>query len=209
MAKTSLVARSCSLLAGMMLTMPPAAFTQQRRGIGEARDCVALTLSQPSEGTASVGTVRIDPFGISLTVPDGLVGWGAAQDAPFHGFAIFLGTTPRACIVFGIYWEFQISGSDLQPPRGRAVKVGNRVGWERRTRGAIEGLDWTNVTVTFPPMSVPTPQAGGRRSQDVEVGWVALATPTKDLATTLPVLQKFVGSFRFAGKPTGHHGRPQ
>ena len=46
-------------------------------------------------GVAYKGRVRNSDYRFSATIPDGLEGWGAGKNAPFHGFVFYLSSRIR------------------------------------------------------------------------------------------------------------------
>jgi hypothetical protein len=124
---------------------------------------------------------------------DGLVGWGAASNAPFHGFTIYLGSGPSSCISFEIHIRVELpeDSEATNKPEKRTkverVKVGNRWGLQTVEAGIERGTEFENVTVT-----IQLPRSGYYNDAAI-----TLVTPTNEAANAKTVLARFLSSFRF------------
>src|SRR5271165_2653045 len=107
--------------------------------------CGSITNAQSGNGVAYRGTVRNSDYGLSMQIPPGQTGWGAAPEAPFHGFAIFLPDQPKGCIIFEIHLRVDPDDSNRTSSARTAkrIRLGNRNGWEERSIGSIGGVEWT------------------------------------------------------------------
>jgi hypothetical protein len=157
--------------------------------------CAAITKAQPGTGVAYRGTVRDTDYGLSMQIPSGQTGWGAAPEAPFHGFAIFLSDQAKACIILEIHIRIDTDGSNRvsSDPTAKRIRLGNRNGWEERATGVIDGVEWINVTVRFSMHHL-------RSASDIDDGSITLVTQTQDLNKDIPIFEEFLSHIRFEGK---------
>jgi hypothetical protein len=154
--------------------------------------CDSITKAQPGTGVAYKGTVRNSDYGLTVQIPAGQTAWGAAPEAPFHGFVIFLSDKPKSCILFEMH--LRVDTKDKSPVASeKRVRLGNRDGWEEQTKGVIDGIGWSNVTVRFSMHHV-------RSANEVDDGSIILVTPTQDLSKNVAVFQEFMSHIRFEGK---------
>jgi hypothetical protein len=158
-------------------------------------ECGSITSAQPGTGVAYKGTVRNSDYGLSVEIPSGQTGWGAAAEAPFHGFTIFLADQPKACIFFEIH--LRIAADDGKTMTGarsaKRIKLGNRNGWENQASGLIDGIEWTNITVRFAMHHL-------RSAHEIDDGSITLVTRTQDEGKNLPIFRGFIKRIRFDGK---------
>jgi hypothetical protein len=161
----------------------------------QAETCESITNAQPGTGVAYRGPVRNSDYGLSMQIPSGQTGWGAAPEAPFHGFAIFLSDQPKACMIFEIHLRIykDESKSVSSAPSAKRIRLGNRDGWEERATGVVDGVEWTNITVRF---STHHP----RSASDIDDGSITLATRTQDLDKYMPIFKEFLSHIIFEGK---------
>jgi hypothetical protein len=156
-----------------------------------ARTCGEITLAHPGMGVAYKGTVKNSDYRFSAMIPDGLVGWGAAPSAPFHGFTIFLGSGQTSCIVFEIHLRVNVpeDRDGGRPPRkgGRRIGVGNRQGTETVETGSATGSVLQNVNVT---LELP-------RDDYTNDASITLVTLQSDAARNKHVFDRFLASFHF------------
>jgi hypothetical protein len=155
-----------------------------------ARVSTCERLQRPGYGVSYRGTVGNDDYRFSVTIPAGLVGWGAGPGAPFHGFAIFIGPRAEAssCIVFQIGIHVDLEEDTNQPEPGEErVKVGNRVGTKTSSAGSVRGTFVENVNVRL-----ELPREGYKN--DVTI---VLITSKAEAPTAKDVFAKFLASFRF------------
>jgi len=157
--------------------------------------CGSITNAQPGNGVAYRGTVRNSEYGLSMQIPSGQTGWGAAPEAPFHGFAIFLPDQSRACIIFEIHLRIDTDTSKRvsSARTAKRIRLGNRSGWEERATRVIDGVEWTNVTVRFSMHHL-------RSASDIDDGSITLVTQTQNIARYTPVFEEFLSHLRFEGK---------
>lgn len=165
-------------------------------GLGHMKTCGSISLARSGFGVSYQGTVRNSDYGLSLVIPPSLVGWGAADTAPFHGFTIFLPNTGKvkACIVFEIHLRVPLGGAEpgFTDHRGeRRVRVGNLEGWRREKTGQIDGANLQNVLVEF----------AFRRNTETFDGEVWLVTPLGRAANDNSILRAFLSHMHFDGTP--------
>jgi len=177
------------VLVLVMLFSPSILRCQRTAGIST---CEQVTQARPGFGVSYKDTVRNSDYELSATVPEGLIGWGAAPVAPFHGFTIYLGPGPQpaSCIVFEIAIHVDLGedrGPEPEKSLAERVKVGNRTGSKIRSTGTLQGTPYENVTI-----SLELPRSGYRN--DV---LFLLVTPSAEAARTEPIFTKFLASFRF------------
>jgi hypothetical protein len=130
-----------------------------------------------------------------VQIPSGQTGWGAAPEAPFHGFAIFLPDQAEGCIIFEIHLRIDTDGSKTvsSARTAKRITLGNRNGWEERSKGLIDGVEWTNVTVRFSMHHL-------RSASDIDDGSVTLVARTQDLDEYEPIFNEILSHIRFEGK---------
>jgi hypothetical protein len=156
--------------------------------------CDKETLARPGFGVSYSGAVRNDDYRFSATIPEGFVGWGAAPNAPFHGFVIFTGPESQttSCIIFRIAIHVDLGEDDAiglgkQKSRSSRVRIGNRIGSQTSAVGSSRGMAYETTHVWL-----ELPRHGYRN--DVEI---ALVTPNTHAAKTKAIFAKFLASFRF------------
>lgn len=115
------------------------------------KKCDSVSLAHRNFGVAYRGRIENGDYLLTLDIPRGFTGWGAAPKAPFHGFTVFLSGKPGSCLNFEIHLRIDLDGeeADRSAHTGQKMAVGNREGWAEKTTGLIEGSGWTNVHVTF------------------------------------------------------------
>jgi hypothetical protein len=153
--------------------------------------CDTISNARSGEGVAYRGVVNNDDYRFTATIPEGLTGWGAAPDAPFHGFTIFLDPDRSACIHFtiGIHVDLpeDVSAQPGKLDRAANIKVGNRTGTQTRRSGSVGATRFDNITV-----KVDLPRGGYRNEVTI-----TLVTPAKESAHAMKVLDRFLLEIRF------------
>jgi hypothetical protein len=108
------------------------------------------------------GTVTNGDYLFSVTIPPGLVGYGNAPDAPFHGFRIFLDdyAEARSCVLFYIglsmadvfQYDTEHIAAKKQRMPGRRVAIGNKNGRAEKSVRKVGGEAWhvTEVWLELP-----------------------------------------------------------
>ena len=158
-----------------------------------ATTCEKVSLARPGMGVSYKGTVRNSDYRFSATVPDGLEGWGAGGNAPFHGFAFYprYASDATICVVFSIQMHVDLpedrAASAQRSAAMRHVRVGNRTGLKASTSGSVKGTSYENETV-----SLELPRRGYHN--DVVI---TLVTPTSEREQAESVFARFLASFHF------------
>jgi hypothetical protein len=169
----------------------------QPASVANVLRCDQLTLARPRSGVAYKGSVQNSDYRFTARIPSQYTGWGAASNAPFHGFAVFLADNrqgvQQSCIVFEIQHRVLLP-EDGNAGRGstrtaewKAQKVGNRDGFENIRAGSLSGVLSENITLR---LELP-------RQDYTNDLTITLATPLSDRARTEPILRSFISSFRF------------
>jgi hypothetical protein len=185
-----------SLVALIFVLLSESGVAKESQGkTSQVEVCESITNSKPGSGVEYKGSLRNSDYGLNVKIPPGLTGWGAAPEAPFHGFAIFLADQPKSCIIFEVHLRISIDESNSIDggPAVKRVRIGNRIGWEAQTKGMIDGVEWTNIIVRFSIRHV-------RSAHDIDDGSITLVTRTQDLDKRMPIFQNFVSNIRFEGK---------
>jgi hypothetical protein len=156
--------------------------------------CDTISLARPGEGVAYRDGFTNDDYHFSATIPPGLTAWGAAPDAPFHGFTILLDTrsSKTSCIhlVVGMRVDLPEDPPSNSNHKGAtSVKVGNRVGLQKVTRGIVHGVSFENLRI-----SLDLPHSGYQNNVII-----TLVTPTGATGVTLPIFKRFISQIRFWG----------
>ena len=153
--------------------------------------CETISLGRPGEGVSYKGIVRNDDYRFTAAIPPGLVGWGGAPGAPFHGFTVFLNEKSRAgsCIHFLVRVHVDLPEDAPPATRGRMlrVKVGNRNGLLTVTAGIVHGVNVENRSV-----QVELPRGGYK--DDLTI---TLITPAADKRGAIPIFEKFISQIEF------------
>jgi hypothetical protein len=168
----------------------------QPSSVAGVLSCDEATLARPQYGTAYKGSVHNSDYRFTMRIPPQYTGWGAAPNAPFHGFAVFLGNAQAAqqsCIVFEIQHhvllpEDNTAGRDLKPDlASKPHRIGNRNGFQRISTGSLSGVSFENVTLN---LELPHEDY----MNDLMIMFV---TPLTDRARTEPIFRSLIASFRF------------
>jgi hypothetical protein len=170
----------------LIVVVSTACIAAQSPRSGQVKTCSQISLARPGFGVSYSGVVRNDDYKFSLTVPEGLTGWGADPVAPFHGFTIFLPDGQSSCIMFEIHLRIDLNPREARH-RGTKVVIGDVTAWKEEATGTINGTGFTNITVRF---SVA-------HGQDVDDGTVRLVTPTKDIGRNGPTFEAFLSQIKF------------
>jgi len=178
-----------NVAAGVFICTAPMLFGQATSG-RIVRTCNEATLARPGQGVAYRGAVQNSDYHLVATIPDGLVGWGAAAEAPFHGFAIFLDSGRTSCIIFEIHLRVELpedrDAANSRRERGHWIKVGNQRGWQVMDSGQAGDSAVTNVNVALEL----------RHRGYVNDANITFITP-KAAALNSTAFDRFLASFRF------------
>ena len=155
--------------------------------------CEQVSLARPGRGVAYKGTVRNSDYRFSATIPDGLEGWGAGENAPFHGFTFYPGyaSEPTICVDFSIQIHVDLEEDHAVAAQRigatRPVRVGNRTGLKTSTAGRAKGTSYEIETVF---LELP------RRSYRNDVV-ITMVTPASERERAEDVFARFLSSFHF------------
>lgn len=158
----------------------------------EIGGCAVLSNSRPGYGEAYRGRVANSDYGFSAQIPSGMTGWGAGPGAPFHGFTVFLHPNPplESCLNLAVDQIFDPPIQETTPisnHAGATVKIGNRLGSETISHGAINGIEYENIVIRIELV----------RSGNKFALALTLVTPMSVAKQTRPVFERFAASFDF------------
>jgi len=151
-------------------------------------DCRQATLARPGNGRSFTGIISNDDYGFSVEIPKAYTGWdGAASDAPFHGFAIFLDPQMKSCILFEI--RLRADYVDMSKVRWTRtlVHLGAAPGWQSTKNGLVAGTYTTNINTMF----------SSRQRGETSDGEILLIAPTSRLSEVRGLYDAFIGSLKF------------
>ena len=180
---------------GLLAVFMPGVLQSQRASAPAIFTCEQETLAGPGVGASYKGTVRNEDYRFSATIPDGLVGWGAAPNAPFHGFTIFINSeaNTRSCIVFRIAIHVDLEGDEAAPETGdvrlERITVGGRTATRTSSVGSVGGTLYENVNVS---LQIP------HKKDDIHDVEIVLVTPKSDAFKTRTLFDRFIASLRFS-----------
>jgi hypothetical protein len=110
-----------------------------------------------------------------------------AEDAPFHGFTIFLDKGAQACIVFEIHIRIQVG----DPPRREPpplLSLGHATAWQIRASGSANNTEMENLTTAF---------SNRLRNSEIDDGSVELITPASEAKESEQIYRLFLQHLRF------------
>jgi hypothetical protein len=176
--------RFASALIGLMCVSCAAAQSPW----GAVKTCAQITQARPGLGVSYKGTVKNDDYRLVLSVPSALTAWGAAPDAPFHGFVMYLpsGDGKSSCIGFTVYLYVEL-GIRRQCHFGDRVVVAGTPAWEEKVSGRKNRTEFTNISVSF------SYALRDGRTFDAAAWFV---TPTQDLAVNKPIFEDFLSKIQ-------------
>jgi hypothetical protein len=137
-------------------------------------------------GRSFTGRVVNNDYAFAVSIPNRLTAWdGAAQDAPFHGFVLFLDPQLQACIIF----EVHIRVDGVEAPRQARSALQMRLGeaiarQERDNNGKL-----ANIKTTFSFQQV----------DQIDDGEILLITPESNRPRAEGIYDAFVRSLTFSG----------
>jgi hypothetical protein len=184
---------SSAAVIALLSVFRPAVLQCQHASDQAIFTCEQETLARPGVGVSYKGTVRNEDYRFSATIPDGLVGWGAAPNAPFHGFSIFIDpeSKARSCIVFRIAIHVDLDGDEEKHERKdvrlERITVGGQSANRRSSVGSVEGTIYENVDVS---LQAPL------KKDDIHDVEIVLVTPKSDVVRTRAIFDRFIASFR-------------
>ncbi len=169
------------------------AVSVQARSVSEqhpaAISCEQITLAKPGVGSAYQGTIKNEDYGFSAEVPAGLTGWsGVDQNAPFHGFTIFLNSQANACINFELHMRLDENDA-LKPLRSaKSLHLGDAQAWQSARSEKIKKVGMTNISTLF----------SFKRGKQIFDGNVILISPVSQLEGARRIYDKFIAKLVFS-----------
>jgi len=91
--------------------------------------------------------------------------------------------------MFEIYLRVELGQRETRR-HGTKVTIGGVPAWREDVAGAINGTEFTNVTVRF----------SHAHDREIDDGTVRLVTPTKDVSRNKPVFEAFLSQIRLVGQ---------
>lgn len=180
--------RRVFVLSIVLLTATVAISQSAVKNPATAIGCRQATQTLPQRGVAYRGAVTNDDYHFSARIPSDLTGWGGvADDAPFHGFTMFLDPKGDSCIVFEIHLRVDESDAPKRLPGGTAVQLGKAVGWQELKEGTANGVNIKNVRTVF----------SSKQSNQIDDGEIVLVSPTSNLKEAKRLYEAFLRSVRF------------
>jgi hypothetical protein len=114
------------------------------------KSCEKATFAKPGLGRPYKGTVRNSDYDFRASIPPNLTAWsGVADEAPFHGFAVFLDATEQSCILFEVHIRVDENAVVEPPVAAKRLALGKAIGWQKTISGVINGTGFVNTTTTF------------------------------------------------------------
>jgi hypothetical protein len=151
-------------------------------------NCSRVTTTRPGVGNVFRGVVANDDYGFVARIPRGLKGWGGvAQDAPFHGFTIFLNPQMSACILFEVHVRVDEEDAPRHPHSASPMWFGKARAWQSIHDGEVESERLTNISTSF----------SFKRPAQIDDGEVLLIAPTSMLPEVKRRYDAFVRSLKF------------
>ncbi len=168
----------------ILVTSAPLAASHLAHSQTQARlSCNQATPAKPDAGVAYSGKVLIDDYKLHARVPEGFTGWGGvANDAPFHGFTIFLDRSLGSCIVFEVHLRIDEDEARVRPRGAGRFLLGNATAWQ--TSNGNHGQGPINITTYF---------SSQQKSRVVD-GKVLLISPPGELQKMKSVYDTFLNS---------------
>lgn len=153
--------------------------------------CEEATRARPQIGVAYRGQVTNDDYKFSAHVPNGLTGWGGVeQNAPFHGFTIFLDPKMESCIIFEVHLRVDEADAPDHPRTAAPLQLGTAQAWKTVKEGTAQGLSMTKITTSF----------SSKLANQIDDGQILLIAPTVRLEEAKMLYQAFLDSVKFDGK---------
>ncbi len=156
----------------------------------KAVTCSQATLTKPEVGTAYRAVVTNDDYEFSATIPAGYTAWdGVAENAPFHGFTIFLDRSLRSCLLFEVHVRVDDADGPLHLKSAKALSLGQAKAWQTSSRVHTRGGEIMNLKTAF------TFAHDGQ----IDDGQATLITPTSEQQSTTRLYDTFLNSVHFGG----------
>jgi hypothetical protein len=114
------------------------------------KSCSSFFNGSAGSGVAYRHHILNDDYHMSVVVPQGETGWsGVADDAPFHGFAVFPVGTRSSCIILVVGWRVDDDEKPSRPPGSTDAKIRGTQAWSEQREGTIEHQNMMNEIVSF------------------------------------------------------------
>lgn len=149
--------------------------------------CDQATDARSGTGRSFIGRVLNNDYAFAVTIPNQLTAWdGAAQDAPFHGFVLFLDPQLQACIVFEVHIRVDSQDAPRHAQSASQMRLGEAVAWrERNTDGKL-----ANIKTTF----------SFRQVDQIDDGEILLITPESNRLKAESIYDALFRSLTFSGR---------
>lgn len=114
------------------------------------KSCAGFVNGSAGSGVAYRHHILNDDYHMSIVAPKGETGWsGVADDAPFHGFAIFPAGARSSCIILFVGWRVDDDKKPVRPPGSTDVKIRGTQAWSEHLEGVVEHQKMVNEIVSF------------------------------------------------------------
>jgi hypothetical protein len=154
--------------------------------------CDQATYARPSMGRSFTGHIANDDYAFAVNIPGELTAWdGASEEAPFHGFVLFLDPRLQACIVFEIHIRVDEESAPKRLGSAPQIQLGEAKAWQdiRADR------QLTNVSTIF----------SFKQIDQIDDGEVLLIAPESERSRVQGIYDAFVHSLKFS---IGSHAKP-
>ncbi len=163
----------------------------QRRAVdsrSRVKSCAQITFTKPGIGHPYKGTVRNSDYNLTAILPPRLTAWGGvADEAPFHGFTLFLDAAGESCIEFYVHIRVDEDAAVKPPTGAKRLALGRAIGWQTRVSGVINGSRFLNTTTTFSFV----------QSDQIDDGDIILAAPQSHSETAMNTYDEFIRNLHF------------
>jgi hypothetical protein len=178
-----------AVAAFILFTASPVALEQTPVAPTPVQNCEGSTLARSGFGVSYEGVIENERYHMKVTIPRGLIGWGAAPEAPFHGFAVFLPGEDAGCIGLRIQLRIDTKRTESASERHRRapVQIGNVLGLKDERVGVVKGVSWTNIALCF----------AVDHDTYADDGCVWLAAPTAYLVAARDALDQLLAQLHF------------
>jgi hypothetical protein len=154
--------------------------------------CDRATYARPSMGRSFTGHIANDDYAFALNIPAELTAWdGASEEAPFHGFVLFLDPRLRACIIF----EIHIRVNEDSAPKRAASAIPRRLGEAKAWQDIRTDGQLANVSTIF----------SFKQVDQIDDGEVLLISPESERSRVQGIYDAFVHSLTFSARS---HAKP-
>jgi hypothetical protein len=152
------------------------------------KSCAQITFTKPGIGGPYKGTVQNSDYNFTAILPSRLTAWsGVADEAPFHGFTLFLDAAGDSCILFEVHIRVDDEAVVRPPVGAKRVNIGKAIGWQNKASGIVNGTRFINATTTF---SFVQPD-------QIDDGEITLVAPKSRSEEAMKTYDEFVQNLRF------------